>query len=119
MPHPIFERKGNDLKIKIEISLEESLLGFTRSIKHLDGHEVFVDRTDQVTKPGLLLRMKKEGMPIFQSYGDYGDMLVTIIVNLPDKVNAQEKVLYQEFFRSWNTTTTAILILIKTKTLIY
>lgn len=65
IPHPIFERKNNDLKIKIDVTLEEALLGFSRTIKHLDGHNVYVDRKDMVTKPGLLIRLKGEGMPVF------------------------------------------------------
>lgn len=46
LTHPIFERKGNDLKMKIEINLEEALLGFTRTITHLDGHTLDFDRSD-------------------------------------------------------------------------
>lgn len=65
MLHPVFERKGNDLKIKIQITLEEALLGFEREITHLDGHKVQLDRSDQITKPGLMVRMKGEGMPVF------------------------------------------------------
>lgn len=38
--HPVFERKGNDLKTRIKITLKEALLGFTKEIKHLDGHLV-------------------------------------------------------------------------------
>lgn len=45
VPHAVFERKGNDLKVKIEIDLRESLLGFTKTITHLDGHIVTIDRT--------------------------------------------------------------------------
>lgn len=56
IPHPVFERKGNDLKMKIEITLEEALLGFTKEITHLDGHIVTIDRRDLVTKPGLMIR---------------------------------------------------------------
>jgi len=69
MDHAVFERKGNDLKIRQKITLKEALLGFTREIKHLDGHFVFVDRTDKVTKPGLMERFKGEGMPVFEQYG--------------------------------------------------
>jgi len=65
MPHLVFERKEKDLKIKLEISLEEALLGFKRTITHLDGHKVEVNRENQVTKPGLMIRIKKEGMPVF------------------------------------------------------
>jgi len=42
----VFERKQNDLKIKIDISLREALLGFEKVISHLDGHLVTIDRID-------------------------------------------------------------------------
>lgn len=86
MPHAVFERKDKDLKLKIEITLEEALLGFKRTIIHLDGHKVEVNREKLVTKPGLMIRIKKEGMPVFQQYGDFGDLLVTFIVNLPTPI---------------------------------
>jgi len=36
--HAKFKRVGNNLFIDLVISLKESLLGFDRTIKHLDGH---------------------------------------------------------------------------------
>ena len=91
VPHPLFDRKINDLKVKIDITLKEALLGFKKTITHLDGHEVIVDRTGVVTKPGLMVRLKGEGMPVFGAYGDYGDMLVTHIVNLPQELSEEQK----------------------------
>jgi DnaJ-class molecular chaperone len=41
-PHKKFKRVGNNLYIDIQISLEESLLGFSRTLSHLDGHEFTV-----------------------------------------------------------------------------
>lgn len=98
VPHPVFERKINDLKIKIDITLQEALLGFKREIEHLDGHTVTVDRTNQVTKPGLIVRLRGEGMPIFEKYGDFGDMLVTCVVNLPTELSTEQRKLFGEFF---------------------
>ena len=86
VPHPVFERKGNDLKISMDITLQEALLGFVRTVKHLDGHEVLVDRSNRVTKPGLTLRQKGEGMPVYQQYGDFGDLLITVVVRLPTEL---------------------------------
>jgi DnaJ-class molecular chaperone len=39
-PHSTFKRVGNNLFIDITLTLEESLLGFTRTLTHLDGHIV-------------------------------------------------------------------------------
>ena len=66
IPHPLFTREKNDLKIYLEITLKEALLGFTKYITHLDGRSVEIDRVGQITKPGLILRMKGEGMPVFE-----------------------------------------------------
>lgn len=44
--HTVFERSKNDLKIKIDISLREALLGFEKVVRHLDGHLVTIDRND-------------------------------------------------------------------------
>jgi DnaJ-class molecular chaperone len=42
VPHPTLKRDGNNLKINIEISLKEAILGFQRRIQHLDGHTVYI-----------------------------------------------------------------------------
>ena len=39
-PHGTFKRVGNNLFIEVTLSLEESLLGFKKTVKHLDGHIV-------------------------------------------------------------------------------
>jgi DnaJ-class molecular chaperone len=91
VPHPLFERKTNDLKIQMHITLREALLGFVKTITHLDGHEVVVNRQSIVTKPGLMVRLKGEGMPVYGAYGDFGDMLVTCIVNLPEELTEEQK----------------------------
>lgn len=36
--HNTFKRVENNLFTNLEISLEEAILGFTRTITHLDGH---------------------------------------------------------------------------------
>ena len=99
MEHDVFERKGNDLKTRIHIDLREALLGFERTLKHLDGHEVEIDRRDKVTKPGLMEWFKGEGMPVFEQYSEVGDLMVTYIVDLPDKLTDEQKKLFEEFFQ--------------------
>jgi len=44
----VFTRADNDLKIKVDISLKEAILGFERNIKHLDGHNVFIEEIDDI-----------------------------------------------------------------------
>ena len=98
LDHPVFERKGNDLKTRMTISLKEALLGFEKTIVHLDGHEVKIDRRDKTTKPGLMERFKGEGMPVFEQYSESGDLLVTYIVEMPERLSEEQKTLFEEFF---------------------
>ena len=89
LDHPTFERKGSDLKTRIHISLKEALLGFEKTLKHLDGHTVEINRRDKVTKPGLMERFKGEGMPVFEQYSEVGDLMVTYIVDMPEKLTEE------------------------------
>jgi DnaJ-class molecular chaperone len=43
VPHATFTRKGHDLAMELNISLEEALCGLKRSIKHLDGTEMWIE----------------------------------------------------------------------------
>ena len=44
-PHKTFVRRGDDLEMTIKISLLEALIGFEKVFKHMDDHEVHVERT--------------------------------------------------------------------------
>ena len=38
--HAVFRRVGDNLYMNLDITLEEALLGFRKTIKHMDGHVV-------------------------------------------------------------------------------
>lgn len=86
VPHKLFQRDGNNLKVTVKISLKEALLGFTKEIKHLDGHKVKLNRLDKITKPGEQEKIREEGMPIYEYPSDYGDLIVTYEVVMPEKL---------------------------------
>jgi DnaJ-related protein SCJ1 len=46
--HKEFRRVGNNLYREIPITLEESLLGFSKTIKHLDGRDVKIEEKKNV-----------------------------------------------------------------------
>ena len=76
------------------------MLGFAKEIEHLDGHFVYINRKGKTTKPGLMERFKGEGMPVFEHYGDFGDMLVTYIVDLPERLSNEQLILFKQFFNA-------------------
>ena len=94
-PHPVFERQGNNLRINMAISLKEALIGFSRTIKHLDGHEVSVKR-ERITRPGLEIVLKSEGMPVHSDSTQFGDLIVTFTVIFPESISEQQREAFEK-----------------------
>ena len=76
-----FIRSGDDIRVIQKISLKESLIGFTKEIKHVDGHVVEVDRTDLVTPHKSSIKVAGEGIPKGK-----GSLHVTFEVEYPEKI---------------------------------
>jgi DnaJ-related protein SCJ1 len=80
--------------------------GWTRNLTHLDGHVVALSRPrGSVIQPGLVERVKGEGMPKWHEDGDsvyhtteFGDLLVEYTVVLPD---IMEKGMEKDFWALW------------------
>ncbi len=80
-PCPAFTRKGQNLYTSVEISLKESLAGFSTSIKHLDGRMIDVSvPKGKVTAPGAVISVKDEGIPAKK-----GVLFVTVKVRFPSR----------------------------------
>ena len=83
--HRKFRRDGDDIHMDLEISLRESLLGFSREVKHIDGHPVKVEASG-VTPPSAVVVVNGEGMPLRKSRWSsqtHGRLLVHISVQFP------------------------------------
>lgn len=90
-PHPVFERRGDDLYTNITISLQDALVGFTLELPHLDGHMVSVTR-DKITWPGARIRKKGEGMPNYENNNLHGTLFITFDVEFPkQELSAEDK----------------------------
>lgn len=91
LPHPRFERKGDDLYTNVTISLQDALVGFEMSIEHLDGHKVAISR-EKVTWPGARIRKKGEGMPSYENNNNFGTLTITFDVEFPkNDLSPQDK----------------------------
>jgi len=89
-PHHIFTRKGNDLHMEMQITLGEALLGFKKTIQHLDGREVILQETG-VTGPYDTKRIAMEGMPHHDVPSQKGDLFVKMKLVFPKKLSAAQK----------------------------
>jgi len=89
-PDPVFQREGDNLRVTMNISLLESLVGFRRAFKHLDGHEVMIDKQD-VTYCSEVYTVRGEGMPRKGNKKSKGDLYVTLLIDFPKQFNPQQK----------------------------
>jgi DnaJ-class molecular chaperone len=97
-PHRTFRREGNDLHLDLVVTLKEALVGFDKTVTHLDGHEVEVSSHGRVTKPFKIMHLKDEGMPHHGFPSQKGTMHVKIIVQFPPKLNDIQKQFVEEHF---------------------
>ncbi|KAL8786195.1 MAG: hypothetical protein Q9195_008314 [Heterodermia aff. obscurata] len=86
--HDIFHREGADLSAEIEVTLAEALCGFSRVVlKHLDGRGIHVKHPQpiaRVLKPGQVLKVAGEGMPLKKSDAK-GDLYLVVKVSFPEQ----------------------------------
>jgi len=100
VPHPIFTRDGDDLKMDMEISLREALLGFTRTIVHLDGHKVTIqNKPGHTTQPFEVQVIEGEGMPLHGTPSLKGNLHVKFIVKFPDSLSPSQQTAIKELLQ--------------------
>ncbi|KAL5983596.1 DnaJ protein erdj3b [Asimina triloba] len=87
--HDHFRREGNDLHVTVTISLLQALVGFEKTLKHLDEHLVDIS-SKGITKPKEIRRFKGEGMPLHMS-NKKGDLYITFEVLFPSSLTEDQK----------------------------
>ncbi|KAF9607242.1 hypothetical protein IFM89_033449 [Coptis chinensis] len=93
-PHDRFKREGNDLHMIVTITLVQALVGFEKTIKHLDEHLVDIS-SKGVTKPKEVRKFKGEGMPLHFS-SKKGNLYVTFEVLFPTSLTEDQKTKIRE-----------------------
>ncbi|KAJ2953535.1 hypothetical protein O0L34_g1137 [Tuta absoluta] len=94
--HELFQRTGDDLLMKHEITLTEALCGFEFVVKHLDGRDLLIRHNPgEVIKPGDLKGIQGEGMPQFKNPFEKGNLYIKFDVVFPENNFATEEQMKQ------------------------
>lgn len=96
-PHPIYTRDGDNLKTGLDLSLVESLTGFSKTIKTLEGKEIVVS-SKAVTRPDQEIRFPNRGMPNQKDPSRKGDLVLMTHVNFPSNLTEEQKDLIRKAF---------------------
>ncbi len=98
-PHIRFNRDGKDIFYDQDISMVDAALGCDIVVPTLEGKEKI--KIDSGSQPNTIIKLKGKGVPHINSRGK-GDQYVRIVVNVPKKLNKDQKNLLHEFQKSSN-----------------
>merc|ERR1719431_398009 len=86
--HSLFKRNGNDLIMKMDISLTEALTGLKKTVKTLDDRTLVMQTVrGEVIKTGDLKQIQGEGMPTYRNPFEKGRMIVQFNVVFPPNLD--------------------------------
>jgi molecular chaperone DnaJ len=92
-PHPFFERRGNDLWVKVPVTVSEASLGAKVEVPTIDGRSLM--RIPPGTNSGSTLRLREKGVPSARD-GSRGDEYVEIQVIVPKPTDERVRNLMKE-----------------------
>ncbi|CAN5898975.1 DnaJ C-terminal domain-containing protein [soil metagenome] len=90
-PHKVFGRKSKDLTLALPVTFAEAALGAQIDVPTLNGGPVKL-KIPAGTSSGRTFRVRGKGVP---SGKDKGDLLVTVQVAVPEKLNREAKSLIE------------------------
>ncbi len=96
-PDPIFERKGDDLNVDIDVELVTALLGGEVPVPLLDGRKVMLTIPAE-TQNNRVFRLAGKGMPRLRAEGS-GNLYAKVRIVLPTQLSQEERRLFETFAR--------------------
>ncbi len=87
--------------LDLDINMAQAALGDEITIPTLEGSEKL--RIPPGTQPGKVFKLKEKGIPVVNRQGSRGDLLVTVNVQIPTQLNAEQKKLLESLGKTMGT----------------
>ena len=97
IPHPGFERDGNNIISNVEISFAQAALGCRLEVETLDGKEEI--KIKPGTQPNDKIILKSMGMVQLNGFRR-GDHIINIDVKIPAKLTGEERELLKKYAKN-------------------
>jgi DnaJ-class molecular chaperone len=94
LPHPRFERKGQDLHQRVDVPVTTAVLGGEVSVPTLGGSPVRL-KVPPMTAQGRTFRLRGHGMPTVGKADERGDMYVVTQVQIPTVLSEEARAHYE------------------------
>lgn len=95
--HKYFKRRDNDILLDLDINIAQATLGAEVEVPTVEGKASLKIPTG--IQPGKVLRMRGMGVPHIRGKGR-GDQLVIINVNVPKRLSAEQRDLFEQLAES-------------------
>jgi curved DNA-binding protein len=94
LPHPQFQREGDNLRVNVPVDLYTAVLGGEISVPTLERPLMLIIPPE--TANGRQFRLRGKGMPKLRHPDNRGDLVATVDVQLPANLSEQEKELFAQ-----------------------
>ncbi|MGL5061048.1 MAG: molecular chaperone DnaJ, partial [Microcoleus sp.] len=91
---PMFKRDGINVNSEVKISYLQAILGCRLEVETVDGPTELTIPTG--TQPNTVLTLEKKGVPRLGNPVSRGDHLITVSIDIPTKVTAEERELLMQ-----------------------
>jgi molecular chaperone DnaJ len=98
-PDPRFDRRGRNVTTNVSVPLTQAILGTTVEVPTLDDPVTL--KIPVGTQPGTTMRVRGRGVPA-SGKNAAGDLLVTINVEIPKKLNKEQKLAVEKLAAALN-----------------
>ncbi|XP_005928809.1 dnaJ homolog subfamily A member 1 [Haplochromis burtoni] len=94
--HPVFQRRDNNLIMRMDIKLVEALCGFRNTFQTLDNRTLVIS-----SQPGGVIKhndvkcVMNEGMPLYKEPYERGQLIIQFQVEFPEKNWLPEHLMFQ------------------------
>lgn len=96
-PHPLFERRGDDLFLAVPISYSQAILGAEVEVPTIEGKPVLL-KVPAGTESGKVFRISGKGIAKYSGFGR-GNMYAQIDLKIPKKITKNQKELLEKLQR--------------------
>ena len=97
-PHPIFERQGQDLHMRVSVPVTTAVLGGELDVPVLRGGALRL-KIPPTTQQGQKFRLKGHGVPTVGKPAERGDMYATVNIQLPARLTKEQRQHYEALAR--------------------
>jgi curved DNA-binding protein len=87
--HPVFERKGDDLYVKVALPVTTAVLGGEVQVPTITGSVRL--KVPETTQPGQIFRLKGHGMPLVGKPDSKGDLYATVDIQVPRSLTKDQR----------------------------